>query len=105
MNNIKRDKLRNAKEFFMFSVLRMAALINIIALFSVCGFLIWNGIPAISWEFLTEAPRFPFLEKKTFLVFSFDNNLNNISYIIVVFIFSFILFQISKGDILMKLAP
>ena len=53
---------------------------------------------------LTEASRFPFLEKM-FLVFSFGNNLNNISYIIAVFISSFISFQISKGDILMKLAP
>ena len=57
MNEIKRNKMRKAKEFFMFSLLRMAALINIIALFSVCGFLVWNGVPAISWEFLTESPK------------------------------------------------
>lgn len=41
----------------MFSFLRIAALINIVALFGVCGFLIINGLPAINWQFLTEAPR------------------------------------------------
>ena len=49
--------LRGATEKVMFSFLRIAALINIVALFGVCGFLIINGLPAINWQFLTEAPR------------------------------------------------
>ena len=41
----------------MFFILRGAATINILALLGVCGFLVWNGLPALSWEFLTEPPR------------------------------------------------
>ncbi|MDR2818968.1 MAG: phosphate ABC transporter permease PstA [Desulfovibrio sp.] len=41
----------------MFSVFKFAAFINIAALLSVCFFLVWNGLPALSWEFLTEPPR------------------------------------------------
>ena len=41
----------------MFGLLRVAAGINILALVGVCVFLLWNGSPAISWEFLTEPPR------------------------------------------------
>lgn len=48
---------RRLKERVMFFLLRMAAGTNIAALFCVCGFLIWNGLPALSWEFLTEPPR------------------------------------------------
>lgn len=40
----------------MFSLLRLAAGINIAALFGVCVFLIWHGLPAISWEFITSPP-------------------------------------------------
>ena len=50
-----RRRLR--REFWMFGVLRLAALINMAALTGVCVFLAWNGLPAISWEFLTEMPR------------------------------------------------
>lgn len=48
---------RRIWETCMFSLLRLAACINIAALLCVCAFLVWNGLPAISWEFLTEAPR------------------------------------------------
>ncbi len=48
---------RRLTEHSMFLLLRLAALINLAALFGVCGFVIINGLPAISWEFLTEAPR------------------------------------------------
>ena len=41
----------------MFTLLRLAAVVNIAALLSVCIFLLWNGLPALSWEFLTESPR------------------------------------------------
>ncbi len=47
---------RLAKQSVMFAVLRMAACVNMFALFSVCAFLVWNGLPAISWEFLTQPP-------------------------------------------------
>jgi len=47
---------RVLRQSLMFSLLRLAAGINIVALFGVCGFLIWNGLPAISWEFLTAPP-------------------------------------------------
>ncbi len=48
---------RLARERVMFGVLRMAAFINVSALVVVCAFLAVQGLPAISWEFLTEAPR------------------------------------------------
>ncbi len=48
---------RMGRERMMFGVLRMAALINVSALIIVCVFLAVQGIPALSWEFLTEAPR------------------------------------------------
>jgi len=48
---------RSRRQALMFSLLRVAAAINILALFGICGFLIWNGWPAITWEFLTTPPR------------------------------------------------
>ena len=41
----------------MFMILRLAALINIAALLGICAFIAWKGLPAISWEFLTQNPR------------------------------------------------
>jgi len=53
--------MRNSRRFMcessMFFVLRLAALINIAALFGICAFLIWNGVSAISLEFITDFPR------------------------------------------------
>lgn len=48
---------RLLREFLMFGVLRGAAAANILALLGVCLFLAWNGLAALSWEFLTEPPR------------------------------------------------
>lgn len=45
------------REFLMFGVLRGAAASNILALLGVCLFLTWNGLAALSWEFLTGPPR------------------------------------------------
>ncbi len=45
------------RESLMFGVLRAAAAVNMLALAGVCLFLAWNGLPALSWEFLTEPPR------------------------------------------------
>ena len=48
---------RLAWEGIMFGVLRLAAAVNVLALVGVCAFLAWHGLPALSWEFLSEAPR------------------------------------------------
>ncbi|MCL1890013.1 MAG: phosphate ABC transporter permease PstA [Desulfovibrionaceae bacterium] len=38
-------------------LLRSAAMINVAALFSVCVYLFIRGLPVLSWEFLSQAPR------------------------------------------------
>lgn len=48
---------RRATERCMFSLLRLAAVVNIAALLAVLGFLVWNGAGALSWEFFTEPPK------------------------------------------------
>lgn len=48
---------RRVTEKAMFCLLRLAAFTNIAALFCVLGYLLWNGINTLSWEFLTEPPR------------------------------------------------
>ncbi len=48
---------RFRKQKIMFSLLKMAAFINIFAFLAVCAFLIYNGAPALSIEFLTTFPR------------------------------------------------
>ena len=40
----------------MFLFLQLAAWLNIAALVGVCVFLLWNGLPVLSWEFLTTNP-------------------------------------------------
>ncbi len=41
----------------MFSIFRMASGVNGLALAVICAFLLYHGLPAISWEFLSQAPR------------------------------------------------
>ena len=53
----RRTASRHWRQCLMFGLLRLAAGINIAALVGVCLFLVWNGSGAISWGFLTEAPR------------------------------------------------
>jgi len=48
---------RGRRQTLMFWVLRGVAACNVLALLAVCAFLLQNGLPAISWSFLTEAPR------------------------------------------------
>ncbi len=48
---------RLRRESIMFGLLKTAAFINMSALVIVCAFLAIQGLPAITWEFLTEAPR------------------------------------------------
>lgn len=57
MNFTDTSNSRLFRQQCMFTVLRGAALINVLALLAVCLFLAWHGLPALSWEFLTESPR------------------------------------------------
>ena len=40
----------------LFSAVLLLTTALMFALFSVCVFLVWNGLPAISWEFLSQPP-------------------------------------------------
>ena len=48
---------RGVVEKVMFGLFKAASGVNALALLIICGFLVYYGLPAISWEFLTEAPR------------------------------------------------
>ncbi|UIJ37601.1 phosphate ABC transporter permease PstA [Desulfobaculum bizertense] len=48
---------RGRKERVFFALFRSASGVNALALFIICGFLLWNGAPALNWEFLTAFPR------------------------------------------------
>lgn len=48
---------RNSQQRAVFGVFRLASGINGLALATICAFLLYNGLPALSWEFLTQAPR------------------------------------------------
>jgi phosphate transport system permease protein len=48
---------RLAWETLMFGLLRLAAAVHVAALGAVCVFLVWHGLPALSWEFLSAPPR------------------------------------------------
>ena len=52
-----RDIRRKALQWFMFMLLRGAILVVAAALVTIIGFLVMNGISAISWEFLTQPPK------------------------------------------------
>jgi phosphate transport system permease protein len=47
---------RRLNQKAIFGLLRAAVLINGLALALICGYVLWNGLPALSWEFLTTAP-------------------------------------------------
>lgn len=47
---------RLGRQRCMFFILQAAAWLNIAALAGVCVFLLWNGLPVLSWEFLTSNP-------------------------------------------------
>ncbi len=51
------NKNRKRKEKIIFSVFRGAAGINLLALFGILAFLVYNGLEGLSWEFLLESPR------------------------------------------------
>ena len=48
---------RKMQEKGMFAFLRLSAWFNVAVLAAVCLYLCYNGLPVISLEFLTEAPR------------------------------------------------
>lgn len=48
---------RAARQRAMFVALRTAAGVNGLALAVICAFLLYHGLPALSWEFLSSAPR------------------------------------------------
>lgn len=52
-----RDIRRKAVQWLVFMLLRGAILVVAAALAVILGFLVKNGISAISWEFLTQPPR------------------------------------------------
>nr|WP_245805578.1 phosphate ABC transporter permease PstA [Desulfovibrio gilichinskyi] len=49
--------LREKVQKFVFLLFKGAAAINGLALLIICGFVLYYGLPAMSWEFLTESPR------------------------------------------------
>jgi phosphate transport system permease protein len=53
----KHMRTRLIRQNINFASLRLAAAINMFALLIVVGFLIINGVSALSWEFISEAPR------------------------------------------------
>jgi len=50
-------KRRRGAQAVMWNVFRSASLINAAALGLICIFLFVNGLPAITWEFLSQSPR------------------------------------------------
>ena len=48
---------RRLTEKAMFGMLRLVAAANVLILVGICVFLVVQGLPALSWEFLTEPPR------------------------------------------------
>ncbi len=50
-------KRRKAVQAGMFSLFRLSALINALALAVIVGYLLYHGLPAINLEFLTQYPR------------------------------------------------
>jgi phosphate transport system permease protein len=51
------SSLRFIIQKVFFWLFRSAAVINGLALLVICGFVLYYGLPSLSWEFLTEAPR------------------------------------------------
>ena len=50
-------RARGRAQNVMFCFLRGVAACNVLALMGVCGFLFYNGLPALSWEFISQSPR------------------------------------------------
>lgn len=50
-------KNKNISQFIAFNIIRLAVLVVLSGLFIFLFFIFYNGISAISWDFLTEPPR------------------------------------------------
>jgi len=50
-------KRRLPIQTIMFTLFKGSVVINAMALAIICGFVLWYGLPAISWEFLLAHPR------------------------------------------------
>lgn len=48
---------RILKEKIVFGVIRGAAALNVLVLAAMVFYIVWNGLPVVSWSFLTESPR------------------------------------------------
>jgi phosphate transport system permease protein len=48
---------RNTTQKVMWGLFGASSIINLTALLIICSFVLINGLPAISWTFLTEAPK------------------------------------------------
>lgn len=48
-------KMRNLSGLAGFTVMRGAALVCVLSLVSMLGVIFWNAMPAMTWEFFTEA--------------------------------------------------
>lgn len=57
MHVLMSSRGRLAQQTVMFWALRLIAAGNVLALLGVCAFLLHNGLPALSWDFLTQPPR------------------------------------------------
>ncbi|MDK2957001.1 MAG: phosphate transport system permease protein [Desulfovibrionales bacterium] len=56
-NGSEKVGFRKATQAFFFNLFRLAAAINGVALLIICGFVLYYGLPSITWEFLTQNPR------------------------------------------------
>ena len=57
MDSESRTRRRKLWQGVFFGLFKGAAVVNGLALAIILGFLLVNGLPAITWEFLTEFPR------------------------------------------------
>ncbi|MFI3271334.1 MAG: phosphate ABC transporter permease PstA [Pseudomonadota bacterium] len=48
---------RKPSQFIAFSFFKIAVALNAMALFIIVGFVLYHGLPALSWEFISEFPR------------------------------------------------
>ena len=49
----------------MFGLLRLIAACNVLVLVGICVFLLAQGLPALSWEFLSEPPHKMMTDRKS----------------------------------------
>lgn len=48
--------LKKSKAKFLENIIKLVSLISIVPVFLIIGYILYTGIPAISWSFLTEMP-------------------------------------------------